>query len=112
MKWASAASKNADLDRAIVEASAAVRVELDGDADLAVVFVSAHHARSYEGIPEVVSAALGCRVLVGCSAGGVIGGGREVEDEPGFSLTGARLPGAELAAFHIADSSASIDRLG
>jgi len=110
MKWASAASKDADLDRAIVEAAAAVRVGLGGDADFAVVFVSAHHARGYERIPDAVGAALGCRVLVGCSAGGVIGGGREVEDAPGFSLTAARLPGADLAAFHLDDASTGIAR--
>src|SRR5262245_28339998 len=101
MRWASSASRNADLDRAIVEASAAVRVGLDGDADFVVAFVSAHHASGYDDIPDKVGAALGAKVLVGCSAGGVIGGGREIEEEPGLSLTGARLPGAELVPFHV-----------
>jgi small ligand-binding sensory domain FIST len=105
MKWASAVSRHVDVDRAIVEASAAVRGSLAGDADLAIVFASSHHATGYERIPEAVSAALGASALVGCSAAGVIGGGREVEDEPGLSITAARLPGAEIAAFHVDGSS-------
>jgi small ligand-binding sensory domain FIST len=108
MKWASAVSRQVDLDRAIIEASAAVRVALGGDADFAAVFVSPQHAESYERIPSAVLAALGARVLVGCSAGGVIGGGREIEDEAGFSLTAACLPGAEITSFHV-DGSSSDD---
>jgi small ligand-binding sensory domain FIST len=108
MKWASAVSRQADVDRAIVEASGAVRASLGGDADLAIVFASSHHAIGYERIPEAVSTTLGVSALVGCSAGGVIGGGREVEDEPGLSITAARLPGAEIATFHV-DGSSSDD---
>src|SRR5205823_5528245 len=42
-------------------------------------------------------------------AGGVIGGGREVEQHPGLSMTAAVLPGVEVNAFHI-DTSALPER--
>jgi small ligand-binding sensory domain FIST len=108
MKWASAVSRQIDVDLAVADASAAVRASLGGDADLAIVFASSHHAIGYERIPEAASAALGVSALVGCSAGGVIGAGREVEDEPGLSITAARLPGVEIATFHV-DGSSSDD---
>ena len=40
-------------------------------------------------------------MLFGCSAGGVIGGGREVENRAGISLTVAHLPGVEMSPFHV-----------
>ena len=46
---------------------------------------------------------LGPKTLIGCSGGGVIGGGREVEDRTGFSLTVASLPGVEVTPFVIQD---------
>ena len=39
--------------------------------------------------------------LFGCCAGGVIGGGREIEDRAGLSLTGALLPGVKLKGTHL-----------
>jgi small ligand-binding sensory domain FIST len=51
-------------------------------------------------VPGLVAAALEPRSLVGCSAGGVIGGGHEVEDAPGLSVTVATLPGVEITPFH------------
>ena len=40
---------------------------------------------------------------MGCSGGGVIGAGREVEHRPGFAMTAAHLPDVYLAPFHITD---------
>ena len=46
--------------------------------------------------------ALGGGLLLGCSAGGVIGGGRELEEQPGLSLTAAALPGVTRSRpFHL-----------
>ena len=35
-------------------------------------------------------------MLLGCSGGGIIGGGKEIEQKPAFSLTAAHLPGVDL----------------
>ena len=37
------------------------------------------------------------RPLIGCGAGGVVAGGRELEETPGVVVWAASLPGAELA---------------
>ena len=106
MKWASAVSEQADLDEAMAEAVAEVRDELgESRPDLAAVFVSPHHAQGYDRIGALVWEALGARVLLGCSGGGVIGGGQEVEFRPGLSLTAASLPGVELLPFHVEEGT-------
>jgi small ligand-binding sensory domain FIST len=99
MKWSSAASQSPDTAEAIAEVVSVVRAELGPAPDLVVAFVSPHHQDSYELLPAALMAELRPRVVIGCSAGGVIGGGREIEETPGLSLTAAELPGVELAPF-------------
>ncbi len=102
MKWASAVSESQNLEEALRECAAQVRGTLgEGPPDLALVFVSGHFAAQYESVPTMVGEHLGSTLLLGCSAGGVIGGGREVEQRHGVSLTAATLPGVELSAFHL-----------
>lgn len=103
MKWSSTVSREPDLEDAVGEAVSHVRQSLGRPPDLAAIFVSEHHQSGYDAIAARLVRLLGARFLIGCSAGGVIGGGREVEQEPGVSLTAAVLPGVELAAFHVAD---------
>jgi small ligand-binding sensory domain FIST len=104
MRWASTVSRQADLAEAAAEAGATVSAALEGERpDLVVAFVSHHHAEAYERVPELVQAHLPGGLLIGCSAGGVIGGGHEVEDAPGFSLTAARLPEVTITPLEAAD---------
>ena len=106
MKWSSAVSGNLSLGEAIVECASEVREDLGGRApDLAVVFVSTHHAAEYERVPDLVREHLGECTLIGCSGEGVIGAGREVEHRPGFAMTAAHLPDVELESFHILDDA-------
>jgi len=120
MRWASAVSDDPSLDRAAADVGARLRAQLRGATpDLALVFVGMHHAAAYDRVPERLATACAPTVLVGCSAGGVIGGGREVEQRPGLSVTAAVLPGVEVAAFHLgsaqlpalADDGAAWERL-
>jgi small ligand-binding sensory domain FIST len=39
--------------------------------------------------------------VIGCSAGGVIGGGKEIEEQPAVSLTAAILPGVHVSPFQV-----------
>ena len=97
MKWASTVSDDPKLDTAIARAASIIRVQLDGAApDLIVAFVSPHHAAGFAHVPALIAAELGSGLLIGCSAGGVIGGGKEIEQRPGFSLTAATLPGVTV----------------
>ena len=106
MKWASSASDDTGLEAAIARAAADVRAQLAGAVpDLAVVFVSPHHAASFARVPALVADELGAGLLLGCSAGGVIGGGREIEQRAGVSLTAAVLPGVSVRPFHLETSA-------
>jgi small ligand-binding sensory domain FIST len=102
MRWASSAVADEPLD-SLIE-TAAERV-LDGlgqrTPDLVVVFVSPHFTDAYEQVPALVRGAVGGGLLIGCSAGGVIGGGSEMEERPALSLTAAILPGVDVRPFHI-----------
>jgi small ligand-binding sensory domain FIST len=60
--------------------------------DLVVLFASPHHVGAFEDIASSVRGLLDPTVLLGGTAGAVIGGGREVEDSPALSLFAARLP--------------------
>ena len=98
MQWASAISQQNSLRAALSECAAAVGAAM-GDAapDLAVVFAASEYAADYASLPELAGELLGPQALVlGCSGGGIIGGGAEVEQEPALSLTVASLPGVGI----------------
>lgn len=102
MRWGSAISNEPSLDDAVAECAAAVLAELEGHSpDLVFVFPTGHHVGEYDGVPDVVRRHLGDSPLLGCSGGGVIGAGREVEDSPGFAMSAAVLPDVGLALFHL-----------
>ena len=102
MQWSSAVSDSPSFTEAVTRASEQIISELGGQQpDLAVVFVSSHHAPSYSAAPEVFANALGARVLIGCSAAGVIGGGQEVERRPGVAISAAVLPGVGITPFNL-----------
>ena len=91
MKWASALSTSHNFEKAVRECAAEIKTRLEGASpDLAVVFISPHFSRNFHNAPEAISMALKPAHLIGCSAGGVIGGGIEVENAPALSITAAR----------------------
>ncbi len=97
MQWASAAADDAEIEPAVERAASALRAQLGAcPADLVVAFVSPHHADAYARLPELLASRLGTATLIGCSAGGVIGGGREIEQRPGLALSAAYLPGVTV----------------
>ena len=94
------------LEAAAAELCDSVLEALGGtDPDLAIVFVSPHHREAWVELPRLLGDRLGAAALVGCSGGGVIGGGREIEGSAAVSLTAAHLPGVELTPFHLAPES-------
>ena len=101
MKWASAISEQSSLEDAIGECSAIVRRQLEDDAaHLAVVFVSSHQD-GYDRVVELVQGELPAVPVFGCSGGGIIGGGQEVEQRPAVSITAASLPGVEIVQCYL-----------
>jgi small ligand-binding sensory domain FIST len=101
MKWASTVSIKADVDENIRQCVANIRQQLGTSPDLALLFVSRHFAKDYEMIGPAVYQQLSCKVLIGCSAGGVVGAGKEVEGMPGISLTAGTLPAVTIRPFHV-----------
>jgi small ligand-binding sensory domain FIST len=88
------------------EAAEAVASEVIGalggrKPDLAVVFITPHHAAEMEEVVSGMAARLGARAFLGCTGQGVIGLGREVEEGPGISLLAASLPGVAIDACHV-----------
>ncbi|MBI4396242.1 MAG: FIST C-terminal domain-containing protein [Elusimicrobia bacterium] len=102
MKWASSLSENETLENAVAECVASIQKQLEGaPPDFVGLFVSRGSANRFEEAGALVSDRLPCRTLLGCSAGGVIGDGREVEQRPAVSLVAAVLPGVEIKPFSI-----------
>jgi small ligand-binding sensory domain FIST len=97
VRWSSSVSDHSQLEAGLDQVVERVRDGLQAlPADLAVLFVSRHHAARFEALPDLLQRRLPHRVLLGCSAGGVIGGGHEVEERPGLALTAAHLPDVDL----------------
>jgi small ligand-binding sensory domain FIST len=106
MQWSSVIATPARLEDALAEACDSLEAELAGAApDLLVAFASTDHSDHVSRLPDLLAERFPRAVLVGCSAAGIVGGGCELEDEGGISLTGASLPGVELTPFHL-DSAA------
>ncbi|MDP9425829.1 MAG: FIST C-terminal domain-containing protein [Actinomycetota bacterium] len=105
MKWATAVSRKTSFEEAVLECAGVVRAELGpGPVTVAFAFVTPHFAEFYDGLYETLNGALAPQTLLGCSAGGVIGGGEEIEQSPAVTLTAARLPDVVVRPFHLEDS--------
>jgi small ligand-binding sensory domain FIST len=106
MQFVSALSDSLEAEDAVTECLGRLQELLKGaKPDLLFVFVSPHHRDTYSFILESLLEGLKPGTLLGCSGGGVIGGGRELEDAPGLSVTAAVLPGVEIKALHLGDES-------
>ena len=102
MSWASAIGLDARLEAAIAEAAEELESESGAAGfDLAIAFVSASYGAAVEQLPQLLRPHLGNCLLLGCNAGGLIGGGSEEEEEPGIALLCGRLPDASLACLHL-----------
>ena len=102
MKWVSSLSTLRAFADAAEDALRDLAGQLGGDSpDLVVAFVSGVYAEHAPRLTEIVSAWFPRAVLFGCTGGGVLGGGREIEHEPAVALAGAVLPGVDIQTFHI-----------
>lgn len=102
MKWTSAVSDSPSFTEAVTDACERVLLDLDGQSpDLAIVFISSHHAPSYYSAPELIFESLSPGALIGCSAAGVIGAGHEVEGRPAVAVCAASMPGVNVHTFAV-----------
>jgi small ligand-binding sensory domain FIST len=102
VKWASSAQGGAILGENLARAAEDLAVKLEGARPhLLLAFVSGHFMEAFPYLPELLRHHVPHEVLIGCSAGGVIGGGRELENQPAIGLTAAVLPGVNLRAMQV-----------
>lgn len=102
MKWASALSEQTPLAGAVDECVASIRRQLgDSTPHLAVAFASFHYQDEFDQVPDMLKDRLGNPLVLGCSGGGIIGDGKEVEQQPAVSITAAVLPDVILTPFHV-----------
>src|SRR5215207_9617193 len=88
MKWATAISRKTVFEDALLECAASVRGSLGpGPVTLALTFLTPHFAQFHNRLYEVLIGSLGPETLLGCSGGGVIGGGEEAEHLPAVTLS-------------------------
>jgi small ligand-binding sensory domain FIST len=93
---------DADLNSAAEQATGAALAGLDGAVpDLVCVFASGENAGDLASVGECVAELSGARALVGCTAHGVIGGGRGVEAVPAVSVWAAVLPGVRIRTYQL-----------
>ncbi|CAI2719009.1 FIST signal transduction protein [Nitrospina watsonii] len=97
MKWASSISTGETIEQCIEETAKAVREQMgDHEIHLTVLFVSPHFKEKLAAIPKLLGEQLPFGMLLGCTGGGIIGGGQEVEQRGAFSITCAHLPGVTI----------------
>lgn len=73
----------------------------DAPADLVLLFVSPQHEDLQRAIIDIATQRVGNATVLGCSAGGVIGARREIEDAPAVAAWAASLPGTEVQPFRL-----------
>jgi small ligand-binding sensory domain FIST len=94
-------STAADPRAGAVEAAARVAAEMAGETiDVVVVFASGAHLAAPEATLEGVHGELEPEVLIGCGAGGVVGGGREIEGGTAVVVWAATFDDGEVSTFH------------
>lgn len=88
-----------DATRAALDAALAA---LGGSApDLVLLFISPQHEDEQRAMLDVVNEGVEGATVIGCSAGGVIGGAREIEDAPAVAVWAASLPGVGVQPFRL-----------
>jgi small ligand-binding sensory domain FIST len=110
MKWATTISRKTSFENAVLEcAEGAARRLGPGPISLALAFVTPHFADYYPRLYGLVGRYLEPGTFLGCSGGGVIGGGEEVERSPAVTLVSAQLPDVRLTPFHPSGSLPDLD---
>ncbi len=102
MPYAASCSRSADTRLALDQVCGDVVSQLRQQRpDLSLLFVSQHHAESWDGIAQAVQSATGSRHVLGCTGESIAAGEHEIERSPALALWSAVLPGATIETFHV-----------
>lgn len=105
MKWASSMSLATDSYEAISACLASLKQDLMGaDPHLVLVFASLHHRQAFPHLGKEIATGLNAQQVLGCTGGGIVGDGQEVEHRAALSVCAAVLPGVQVQSFHFEDA--------
>lgn len=108
MKFVSAVSLETEPDR--IARDIHDQLAAGGPFDLLVVFVRPQTDPAGAAILAGLHERLAPRRLIGCTAGGVVGAGREIEDDAATAVLAARLPGVRVDPLpDLDDETASLE---
>ena len=102
-------SDELDPVEAFASAARTASDHLGASCDLALVFASAEHLAESEQILAPVHEELDPGALIGCGAGGVLGGGRELEAGPGAVVWALAAPDGRIAAHRLTATAPADD---
>ncbi len=103
MKWATSLARNSSLEKAFTSAAEEIKEALGSAPDLLICFISPSFKNNYSDVTELAKNCLSPQHFIACTAGGIIGGGLELEREPAIALAAALLPDVKVTTFHIDD---------
>ncbi len=110
MFWADALATEHSLDQAVAHCAEQLGTPPRGGFDLLFVFVSPGYPE-LERLPELLAREIPHRHLIGCTGGGIIGHGREIEFNTAMALSAAHLPGVDITPFMLTrDDLADVGR--
>lgn len=99
LRCAVGASTAEQIDAAIRDAAGTAGRRLGGEADIAVVFVSARYGAAIRPAMEGLSEVLGVTTVIATTAEAVLAADAEYESGPAVAVWLARLPGAVVVPF-------------
>jgi small ligand-binding sensory domain FIST len=101
-RYAAALSLHPTPVEAVGEVAGEIQERFDGARpDLLVCFASADHVGAFEDISGGLRKLLEPEAMIGCTAGAIAGGSREVEDGPALSIFAARFGAGRADQFHL-----------
>jgi small ligand-binding sensory domain FIST len=100
-------SESFDTIEAFDEAAADAASALGAPCDLCLVFAGAPHLTRAKWLLSAVHDRLEPANLIGCGAGGVVAGDREIEEGPGAVVWALSAPDAEISTHHL-----SVEQVG
>lgn len=105
MRWISTLNEDPSLSEAVRNCTEELRGRGGSSPpDLVLIFAGRYPLQELRTQPSLLTETFPESLVVGCTAGGVVGDGREVEQRPALSVTGAWLPEVKLSPFHLEES--------
>ena len=100
-QYRSAMSTASDGVEAVAHACDEAMRETSGPPSLALLFVSPHHAEHLERISQVCRQRIGTDSLLGCTGESIVGGPREIEQQPAVAVWLAWWSGEIAGPMHL-----------